>query len=231
MLYDKDGALDLEVAARRATELGAVRNRDIRAGLSAELTIAALLDIAGSLRVLALEVLEARGAEYPPPVASVVDGSEAPMRARTLAEHVARGEPADGWLEPGDVVWILGVPREAHVLDVGVSEGEPWAALAFDEVPGEPAVRGWQRDLKLAGTDAAADAEAPALRVEDDGGGEEISAEEHAADLLDSIEPEDLVDDIDDDFDGDTHNAAADAVAQLATNEAARKAKKKGGKK
>ena len=60
------------------------------------------------------------------------------------------------------------------------------------------------------------------------------TAEGHAADLLDAIEPhdaavvaEEIAEEIDDDFDGDEHADAAAALERLKANEAARKAAKK----
>ena len=204
--------LDAATSELKATSL--IQNDGVRRARMAEISAAALLDIAGSLRVLASEAAAAML-----PAASV--------------DTFTPGDEADGprdFLLEGDLVHKIGDDAPGEVVALGFDgDGELYADVEF----GAGLVRLYASSLVRLVGDEARDLEA--LEVLTDG---EIPDEEEAADpdLVDldaePIEPADLIDDIDADFGDESHPAAESAVDVLRANEAARKAaKKKGGKK
>lgn len=223
-IYDDEGSLDLDKARAEAGKIEGARNESTARARAHELTIGALLDIAGSLRILAAES-----------AAAMIEGASdeddgeptfEPARAATLAEHVSFGRSPLDWLDVGDLVHRADDDTAvAEVVRVGITEDEPFADLSVDPTSGE-AVRLYQRDLVLLRGDEAphvsTDAEDAAMIDADDApelfeGGEAIA--------------EGLADEIDDDFEGDNHAVTEDAIATLKANEAARKAAKKSGSK
>lgn len=247
-IYEEDEAgatvnLDVATAELKATSL--IQNDGVRRSRMAEISAAALLDIAGSLRVLANEAAAAML-----PAASV--------------EYSTPGGESDGprdFLLEGDLVHKIDDDAPGEVVALGFDgDGELYADVEF----GTGSVRLYASSLVRLVGDEARDLEAP-----EDGG--EISDAEEAAepDLVDldagtinhffvdalgdpetctdpthrHPEPGDepavntrrraaeLVDDIDADFGREPHPAAESAVDVLRANEAARKAAKKGKKK
>lgn len=209
-------ALDLDAAATELKATGHIQNDEVRRQRMAEISAAALLDIAGSLRVLANEAAAAM------------------LPAASVEYFAGEGEDdSDGprdFLLKGDLVRKLGDNEPGEVVGLGFDgDGAQYAVVAFSGVPFRLYVSSL---VRLVG-DEARDLEV--LEALADG---EISDEEEAADpdLVDldaeTIELADLVDDIDADFGDESHPAAESAVDVLRANEAARKAaKKKGGKK
>ena len=235
-LYD-EATGDLDYSKARAELRGADRlSNDLQRGrLIDTIAAAALLDIAQTLADLRIDTLgpsQAHGGYEPTP--EPVDLTRA--EAGTRVEFVTAG------IRPGTRIFAT------LTGDQGVTEGAPWVAVLLDGEEGEEAgvQRAWVADL-AAVTDLeglatspvplvgiATEAEAPALRRDDDGegedavGGYDLDAPVPALDVTgtDPIEPEHLVDDIDADFDGDEHPEAADAVAALKARKKAAKGKK-----
>ena len=220
-------AVDLDAATAELKATSLIQNDGVRRARMAEISAAALLDIAGSLRVLANEAAAAML-----PAASVEYFGE--------AEGFEPGGEDDGprdFLLVGDVVHLVGQTERGEIESFGFDgDGAPTAVVNF----GDGATREYYHSalVRMVG-DEGRDPELLEALIEagDDPAGE-ISDEEEAADpdLVDlDAEPialADLVDDIDADFEGDSHPEAESAVDVLRANEAARKAaKKKGGKK
>lgn len=207
---DDDGAatVDLDAATTELKATSLIQNDGVRRARMAEISAAALLDIALSLRVVAAE---ARAAMPELGTIEYVEGDDEP------AEH--------DFLVVGDRVAVDGLDDPAQVVGFGQSEGAIYAKIRL--VDGAEArawldtltrLRGDERDDDtLQDASEAVPAAAPDV--------------EPAADLLDEIDPVDLVDDIDADFGDESHPAAESAVDVLRANEAARKAAKKKGKK
>lgn len=238
--------IDLDVATSELKATSPIPNDGVRRARMAEISAAALLDIAGSLRVLAHEAAAAM------------------LPAASVEPFTPGGEP-DGprdFLLEGDLVHKIDDDEPGMVVALGSDgDGELYADVDFGAGP----VRLYASSLVRLVGDEARDLEAP-----EDGG--EISDAEEAADpdlvdldagtinhfFVDALgDPEtctdpthrhpepgdepavntrrraaDLVDDIDADFGDESHPAAESAVDVLRANEAARKAaKKKGGKK
>ena len=216
--------IDLDVATSELKATSYIQNDEVRRERMAEISAAALLDIALSLRVLAGEAAAAML-----PVASV--------------EYSTPDDESDGprdFLLEGDLVHKIDDDEPGEVVALGFDgDGALYADVEFGAGP----VRLYASSLVRLVGDEARDLEAleavEALidaRLHDLVG--EISDAEEAADpdLVDldagTIAPAELVDDIDADFGDESHPAAESAVDVLRANEAARKAaKKKGGKK
>lgn len=214
--------IDLDAASAELKATGLIQNDGVRRSRMAEISAAALLDIAGSLRVLANEaaaaMLPAASVEY--------FGGDAGDESE---------EPRDFLLE-GDLVHLVGETEPGEVVSLGFDgDGNVTAVVNF----GDGDVRGplYASSLVRMVGDEGRDREILEALIEagDDLAGE-IPDEEEAADpdLVDldaEPGPADLVDDIDADFGGEAHPAAESAVDVLRANEAARKAAKKGKKK
>jgi hypothetical protein len=251
-IYDENGELDIDAARRENDATAAIHGLDVRRTRYAELQIAALLDIAGSLRVVALEAGIALGIDEPTPT----------------DEPEPDPEAFYGFFVVGDLVTVVGDTTPGEIVRLGFDQGEPFADVDFAESKG---VRYYTRNLErlvgdrpqnpeaglgLVGTigvedalDAlresdvplvgvATEAETPALLTDEDEDGEEavggyeLDEDKAAYERGDEAHfRDDLVDDIDADFDGAEHPNADDALAKLKANEAARKAGKSKGKK
>lgn len=223
-------AIDLDVATSELKATSLIQNDGVRRARMAEISAAALLDIASSLRVLAGEAAAAML-----PVASVeyFAGEVEPF---TPGEE--EGDGRDFLLE-GDLVHKIDDDEPGEVVALGFDgDGALYADVEFGAGP----VRLYASSLVRLVGDEARDLEAleavEALIEEGDDPVGTISDAEEAADpdLVDldagTIGLADLVDDIDADFGDESHPAAESAVDVLRANEAARKAaKKKGGKK
>lgn len=215
-------AIDLDVATSELKATSLIQNDEVRRQRMAEISAAALLDIAGSLRVLAGE---AAAAMFPAAAADYFAGEVEPFTP---------GDESDGprdFLLEGDLVHKIDGTEPGEVVALGFDgDGALYADVEFGAGP----VRLYASSLvRLVGDEATEATEA--LAAVTDG---EISDAEEAADpdLVDldagTIAPAELVDDIDADFGDEPHPAAESAVDVLRANEAARKAaKKKGGKK
>ena len=202
-------AIDLDVAAAELKATSLIQNDGVRRARMAEISAAALVDIATSLRVIANESAAAML-----PAASVDYFGE--------AEGFEPGGEDDGprdFLLVGDVVHLVGQTEPGEIESFGFDgDGAPTAVVNF----GDGATREYYHSalVRMVG-DEGRDPELLEALIEagDDPAGE-ISDEEEAADP-------DLVDDIDADFGDEPHPAAESAVDVLRANEAARKAAKK----
>ncbi len=228
-IYDDEGELDLDKARAEAGKIEGARNETTARARAHELTIGALLDIAGSLRILAAESAIAMSEDREPTRWGIddFDDDTTPARAATLAEHVSFGRSPLDWLDVGDLVHRADDDTAvAEVVKVGITEDEPFADLSTDPEEEGYAVRLFQRDLVLLRGD-----EAP--HVSTDAEDAEMIDADDAPELFEGGEAiaEGLADEIDDDFEGDNHTATDDAIAVLKANEAARKAAKKSGSK
>lgn len=233
-IYEDEGdAVDLERAAAELRATSLIQNEAVRRERRAEISAAALLDVAGSLRVLANEAAAAML-----PIASA--------EYFATAEPFTPGDESDGprdFLLEGDLVHKIDDDEPGEVVSLGFDgDGALFADVEFGAGP----VRLYASSLVRLVGDEARDLEAleaiEALIEEGDDDAAAISDAEEAADpdLVDldaePVEPTELVDDIDADFGDEPHPAAESAVDVLRANEAARKAAKKaatkkGGKK
>lgn len=201
-IYENESGLDIDAAIVELKRSGSITGESARKATVAAINTAALLDIAGSLRVIAAE-------------------AEAAM---SVAEGAAEVAPEDrDFLIEGDLVAVAGLDDPAEVVSFGVSEGAFYAIVRLTD--GSES-RAWLDTLtRLVGDDRDDDAmqDASEAEVEDTLGHGKLD------DI--GLPIPDLVDDIDDDFESDEHPAAASALDLLKSNEAARKAGKKKGKK
>lgn len=203
------GVLDFGKAKHELEATSRITGETTRRERYAELTAAALLDVAYSLRSVGAEA------------------SMALLGSGFLTGPDAEPEPVvddpNRLLEVGDLVHVLNDTEPGEVVAVLVTEDEPAADVAFAN---GSSLRLFQRDLVLLrddGLDPEFVAEV-AQRVAEATGEPSAPVGEDAA--------ESCADDLDDDFEGDTFTAAEGALDTLKANEAARKAaKKKGGKK
>lgn len=214
----EEGGLDLQAAFTELEATGSIQNDGVRRGRMAELSAGALLDIAGSLRVLAAEAAGAMG-----------------VSLSTIVEDAEAEEGPRDFLVEGDLVHRLEDTEPGEVVALGFDgDGDPWADVEFGGGP----VRLYVSSLVRLVGDEARDLEVlDALKDLPDVGDElEDGTDPDLYDLPDEPSepgPEDAVEhDIDADFGDEPHPLAESAVDVLRANEAARKAaKKKGGKK
>lgn len=250
-IYNTEGELDLVEAAAELDAQTTVTNRPAAEFVIGKIEAAALLDIAGSLRVLATEssfamqaagVIEVNLSAEPEVGATVRDvrPEDAPAGSRVRLIVGAEGELIEGTLtgamgvDQGErwvvVDWDAGgvVKAWADELEV-ISLPGAIVELANGTVLGDgvtpatlPKIR--ESDTPLVGV--ATEAETPALRTDEDEDGDEAVGGYELANT--TADPDDL----DDDFAGDEHPAAVDAIAALKAREkAAKAAKAKKGKK
>lgn len=216
-IYDSDGVLSLDAARAAGNALpGANADPKVQAQ---RLTIAALLDIAESLRPLAAEALAA---------ANGVD-------LNGTFYGIPRLDPDNNpfEFEVGDVVHVEGIDAPGEIVSFRDTEGETFADVRYSAAGEEKVgVRVPLRSLhRLVGDEGE----------EPDPLAEVIIDKPAEVTLMDGTQPPkdedgypilsaapDLTDELDEDFDGDAHTAAEDAVAKLAEAEAKRKAEKKG---
>lgn len=233
IIHNDDGDLDIETAQAVIADIGNRTNEAIAKRDLAKIQAAALVDIAGSLRTLALESAFAMSAAgFALGGTDKPDDEPAPDDNRDELKHA----------EPGTRVRALvvdaagAVPYGTLTDEGGIDQDEAWRGVKWDDE--ERITRVFVRAIEpapvtideladsgvpLAGV--ATEAEAAALRTDGDEDGEE------AAGGYELDEPANTVaepDDLDDDFEGDEHPAADDAVAALKAREAARKKSKKG---
>lgn len=148
-------AVDLAKAIAQLAQSGAINNDGVRRSTVAEISTAALLDIAGSLRVIAAEAALAMAGSG----SFTLDGmpeAEAPMTDDTR-----------DFLVVGDRVTAKADDdREVgRVTGVGVTEGEPYADVAFEQFTG----RLFARDLERVTSDETEDAiDLAAMRSHED---------------------------------------------------------------
>ena len=222
-IYEDGGdAIDVDRAASEVRATGLIQNDGVQRYRLAEISAAALVDIAGSLPVLASEaaaaMLPAASVEYFEGGEDEGDGGEADGPRDFLLEGDLVHKIDD--TEPGEVV-ALGFDGDgAGTATVNFGDGDVRGPLYVTSLVRMVGDEG--RDLELL----------DALIEEGDDPAGEISDEEEARDpdLVDldaEPSPADLVDDIDADFEGASHPAAESAVDVLRANEAARKAAKK----
>ena len=129
-------SIDLEALHAELAQVGAMHNDVLRREAIAKIQAVALLDIAGSLRVLAGEASLA------------MFGSGAFGDVEDLAVDEADERPEREFLLVGDLVKRRGDDDSlvGVVTGVGITEGEPYAdvSLGADGMDG----RAWQRDLE-----------------------------------------------------------------------------------
>jgi len=203
---ESDGSVDLRLALDELKRIDGMHPTRQKAALG-EITAAALLDIAGSLRVLAVE-------------------SASAMREASLGYDTEDDEPDiesdDDLLVEGDLVAVEGFAEPGEIRAFRHTEGEFFATVDFADgstiegiaLSKLERLRGDERDDDIL-QDAAESVDVPETPEEPP--------------IVPSIEaaPEDVVDDIDSDFEGDRHDEAEAALEKLKANEAARKAAKK----
>ena len=255
-IYNTEGDLDLVEAAAELNAQTTVTNRPAAEFVLGKIEAAALLDIAGSLRTLALEAsfrMQSAGyIEVDLSAEEDVEFDELPDVRPEDAPAGSRVRLRGGTGEPDDFGTLTG--------ESGVSEGEAWVRVKWDGDTGPH--KTWVRDLEVMNlpgaiveladgtvlgdgitpptlTDiresdtplvgVATEAESPALRTDaDEDDDEAVSGYELDEPANTTADPDDL----DDDFDGDEHPAALDALAALKAREkAAKAAKAKKGKK
>jgi hypothetical protein len=216
---DPETIVDIYKAADELRASGGITNSEVRRAAVAEIQAAALLDIAGSLRVLAIEALSAM-----------------PEQAEAASGEPVQDERDRDFLIEGDIVSPIGNDDfVGQVESFGVSEGATYANVVWED---GARGRAWLEQLNRVIT-AESDADVKG-RIEDglslwntaepadvkrrnDSAGLEPEAAEFSLDDL-----KQLVDDEEEDVDDDFEPSALDA---LKATEAERKAKKKGGKK
>lgn len=227
--------LDVATSELKATSL--IQNDGVRRARMAEISAAALLDIAGSLRVLANE---AATAMLPAATVEYFAGEVEPFTT---------GDETDGprdFLLEGDLVHKIDDDEPGEVVALGFDgDGALYADVEFGAGPvrlyasslvrlvgdeaRDPEILSTLAELRKAAAEGvplvgvATEDETPALLTDSDEDGEEA---------VGGYELDEVIDDIDADFEGEPHPAAESAVDVLRANEAARKAaKKKGSKK
>lgn len=238
-IYQEDGALDIGQAVEELRATPLISNEKGQRSRVAEITAAALLDIAASLRPIGAEAAEAM--------------------ASIAARDDDEPEPEHGdMLLVGDVVHVVGTERVGEISSfaydadgdllayVGFEsadllEGEvtPFYVSSLERVIGDenpPVVSTDEEDAAMIDEGIA-----PELFADDatDGRAEQAIIAERDGAYYDPDVPvvetevvehdaRELVEaDIDADFDGDSHDEAQSAVEVLKANEAARKAAKK----
>lgn len=222
--------IDLDVATSELKTTSLIQNDGVRRARMAEISAAALLDIAGSLRVLAGEAAAA-------------------MLPTATVEYFTPGGESDGprdFLLEGDLVHKIDDDAPGEVVALGFDgDGELYADVEFGAGPvrlyasslvrlvgdeaRDPEILSTLAELRKAAAEGvplvgvATEDETPALLTDSDEDGEEA---------VGGYELDEVIDDIDADFGDESHPAAESAVDVLRANEAARKAaKKKGSKK
>lgn len=205
---DESGDLDIAKAGDelRATRL--ITGETKQRARIAEITAAALLDIASSLRTVSLEAGAAMGIVELPTI-----------------EPQPMPEPVRDFLVVGDLVHIRDTDRVGTIGELGIDgEGELIAVVDF-EGDDAPSLTYYARQLERLIGDERPDPEPHVSTPEEDA--EMIDADDEPELFAEPNDPADLVDDIDADFDGAQHPAAESAVDVLRANEAKRKAAKK----
>lgn len=212
-IYDEEsGDLDIAKAGDelRATRL--ITGETKQRARIAEITAAALLDIASSLRTVSLEAGAAMGIVELP----TIEPEPAP-------------EPVRDFLVVGDLVRrvgleIVGEGAVGEVASLGFDgDGELVADVDFGA--GVGVMRLYARQLERLVGDERPEPEPHVSTPEEDA--EMIDADDEPELFAEPNDLADLVDDIDADFDGAQHPAAESAVDVLRANEAKRKAAKK----
>lgn len=222
-IYTPGGSIDIAASTVALRQSGSITSESARRAVVAEVTAAALLDIADSLRVVRDEALAA------------MSDNDPDYLEPTDEAAVTGGEPVADVLTVGDLVTVDGMDEPGEITGYGASEGSIYVDVRF--ASGAES-RAWIETVhRLVGDDGdkpdpLATIDPPAIeivsaeRVIEMAGGITIEPEDPDAGVP-APEPEDLVDDIDADFDGDQHPAAMSALDVLKANEAERKAAKK----
>jgi hypothetical protein len=233
-----EGILDIHKARIELAKTGGMTEAGRRSAV-AEISAAALLDIAYSLRPIGMEALAAMTDDMR---ATVTDA-----RAEAIVEP-----EGDVFLKVGDIVAVEGHAETAIILGFGSSEGATYAEIVFESGAD---VRVWTSLLSLvdspdedAEAEAAAEATVDALRAlnaEADGEPDLDEDEERALDEAAASAPivtdgeeadvdddfEDVAPDIDPEHEVDPLGGSSPLDALKASQAARKPAKKKGGKK
>lgn len=136
-IYTDEGSLDYEKARAAVAASGKVTSDPIRKAQIAELQTAALIDLAESFSMVALEAMLA----MPQP--------DAPAPGEDLAEfEVEAGEfvRVRDFLIVGDLVHVIDDTEPGEVRRLGVDQGEVWAEVDFAN--GVQGMRYFSRNLK-----------------------------------------------------------------------------------
>lgn len=252
-LHNEDGYLDMDRVTTELRGLPQQSNKETRREGYAAIQAAALVDIAESLRTLALE------SNFAMQRAGVLTLD---LKAEPDVEDESEGERIDAIVNAPEGTRVRGLGRDDSVLPVlgtltatherGIDQGEPWVTVIWDDDAAEDGGRRvFASQLAIADTLAdirdstvplvgvATESEASALRTDEDEDGEPATGgyelddapREQSQYEKAMIERGEHVDDLDADFDGDRHPAAEDALAALKAREAARKRQAKKGKK
>lgn len=126
-----DAIVDLRKASAELKGSSSIVNERDRARAVAEISAAAALDIAASLRVIAAEALAAMPSAFA--YIEELDGGGEP-------------EPADDFFTEGDLVRVIDTTAVLTILTFGSDQGEHYANVA-DEA-GEPVGRYYLRNLE-----------------------------------------------------------------------------------
>jgi hypothetical protein len=210
-IYDEDLHFDPDKAMAEVRAASGVINRDALRNQLAIVQTAALVDIADSLRTLAVESAIAMGK------AGAFEGLD--------DEPTAPDSLAILNVEAGQIVTTFAGVEGALTGESGVSEGQAWVEALVEHDGHDHERRIWVSQIvSIRNPEPAED------YAGSEGNGElETLTEALTEDVAEyRASAEELVDDIDADFDGDSHTAATTAVEAL---KAKRKAAKKGGKK
>lgn len=225
-----NGTLDLDAATLELDNSSKLTNANQKAEAVARLSAAALLDIAGSLRMLAVESsLAVQTAGYLLDQPDDEEGDEVGTVAMSLPDIVDALPGTRVQLKAPDA---KGRHRTGTLTGVdGIDQGEPWVGVEWDDKPGADAAKVYAANLEHytgeatdepegdrhveALLDAIADKDGDAVEALLADGGPDVPP------ISDAPEPQG--DDFDDDFE------APDALALLEARQA--KAAKKGKKK
>lgn len=228
-IYDEDLKFDPDKAAAELRATPAVSNKDAKRETVAIIQTAALIDIADSLRTLAIEA------------------------AIAMAKRGDLGglDPIEGEVEFGEVnsLAIIDAPEGTRVtlrdngygspvgtLDgqSGIDQGTAWVGVVFQD--GDSAARVWAHDIVAVAYPDGEPVELTGSVTYPDGTTSSTAREyvepEVEAPVADAepAELEDHLDDIDADFEGDEHGRAEAAVKALKARERAAKKTKGTGK-
>ena len=210
-IYDEDENVDLDLALAELKRSDGMTDPRRKFAV-AEISAAALLDIAGSLRIIAHESA----------VAMTVNNFG------TL--DVPTDDEPEGdrdFIVEGDLVAVEGREVPGEVTRIFFTEGEHFADIAFADAT--MATLPLATLHRLVGDERDDEAMRAATEASIDAVHDEVEDPTYAS--SETADPADLVDDIDADFDGAVHPAAESALDLLKANEAARKAAKKSGPK
>lgn len=135
--------MDYQEARDRLEATTKISSKDVRRERIAELQTSALIDIAVSLNVLAIEASLAMPRELDTTAEEGVRLDA--LDYNRLDPYVFDGGDPRDWLAPGDIVYVIDGDGPAEVLSTGIDQDEVFAALRFPDAREE---RFWIRNLE-----------------------------------------------------------------------------------